>query len=932
MGIVGALGAGTQQGIADVAGAPVNLATGALNLGIRGVNAITGADIPTIQHPFGGSESIREGLGAAVGATGAPDLANATPQTTGERIAMAAGRGAASMAVPGVAAEAALARTWAEGESFGKAALEMVRGTGPVSNALMGAGSGIGSEVAQEAAPDSLKPVAAMVGGLVGGGLVPTGAMLADAAGAVGRHAWQDAFDPAEVRAARIILAKAADQDSFRQALAEGAPAVAGGEDGAMNLAGSPPTTFQATGDLGIGAFERAVASKPEGVAMFAALRERQNAARLAALQSHADPTAAGQAVSDYVKGQLQAITTEHAANVTAAADGLADSLTQAGGTNFDDAAGYGNALRAPLDTLHGQAKAQTSALWRAIDPDMAAPVATGPLKDATVGLLKDIPSTARAPAGEEGDIFDTIGSLGPVTSFGEMAALRSRLTDAIMAERRSAASSPTVLRRLAITLDNVDETLAGTAGEIAAESPGQAQAVTARLQDEAADWMRQARANARQRAASPGTTLGDGNPAGGDNAGGGAIFRPASGAEIPGGGQPGADAGGQGVPAAGLPEEVAARYAAARQSTATTKETFSRGPVGATLRAGPTFGSFNMGASNVPKNLFDRPEALQAFVRAAGSDPEAMAQMQDYAAFSLRRAAVRDGRLDPGKYENWVATHQYALRQFPDLAAKFSGVANAQAALDDTLAAQKVALANFQEGAARHFLGNLDPVQAVARTIGNATQFGDVVSMMRGNADALAGLKRATVNWMLNKGLSTAEAGTSGLPQIKVDVLQRLIRDNRDSLTSLFGGDGVRSMEAVAGDLQRANRSIVAARLPGASNTAQDLAGMSVLQRLVAHGTAPVAGLVIGNILGHGEMGLAAGGVVSALRSARMDNVNQAIAELMLDPRKAAAAIAKVPAANAGDAMQTFGRRVRALAANELMIESLRSRHSPQQ
>lgn len=336
------------------------------------------------------------------------------------------------------------------------------------------------------------------------------------------------------------------------------------------------------------------------------------------------------------------------------------------------------------------------------------------------------------------------------------------------------------------------------------------------------------------------------------------------------------------------------------------------------------------MGASNVPKNLFDRPEALDAFVKAAGNDPDAMAQMQDYAAFSLRQAAVRDGQLNPAKYENWKLQHAAALRQFPEVATNFSNVATAQAALDGALAAQKDALVNMQTGAARQFLGNLDPVQAVGRTIGNAAQFGDLVNAVKGNADALAGLKRATVDFMLGKTMSTAEAGTSGVAQINAATLQKFIATNHDALSALFSPDEMKSMDAVAGDLQRANRSIVAARLPGSSNTAQDVAGMSTLHRIATQAAEPLVGLILGHAIGHGELGLAAGGALSALRSSRMDNVNKAIAELMLDPRKAAAAVAKVPGASgSGDAMTVFAQRMRALTANQIALEGVRNRQS---
>lgn len=53
---------GLNEGIAMSLGAPVDLATLALNKAGEGINALTGSNIPQIDKPFGGSDRIREGL------------------------------------------------------------------------------------------------------------------------------------------------------------------------------------------------------------------------------------------------------------------------------------------------------------------------------------------------------------------------------------------------------------------------------------------------------------------------------------------------------------------------------------------------------------------------------------------------------------------------------------------------------------------------------------------------------------------------------------------------------------------------------------------------------------------------------------------------------------------------------------------------------
>jgi hypothetical protein len=86
--------AGANEGLATVAGAPVDAATWAINKGIQGVNRVAGRPVANeIEHPFGGSESIKRGIGAIGGDN--PDDVQA--QTPAERILRAGGEGAGEM-------------------------------------------------------------------------------------------------------------------------------------------------------------------------------------------------------------------------------------------------------------------------------------------------------------------------------------------------------------------------------------------------------------------------------------------------------------------------------------------------------------------------------------------------------------------------------------------------------------------------------------------------------------------------------------------------------------------------------------------------------------------------------------------------------------------------------------------------------------------
>lgn len=54
---------GVNKGLAGMVGAPVDLTTAALNLGSRGINALTNSDLPAIEKPFMGSEYLQDKMG-----------------------------------------------------------------------------------------------------------------------------------------------------------------------------------------------------------------------------------------------------------------------------------------------------------------------------------------------------------------------------------------------------------------------------------------------------------------------------------------------------------------------------------------------------------------------------------------------------------------------------------------------------------------------------------------------------------------------------------------------------------------------------------------------------------------------------------------------------------------------------------------------------
>ena len=142
---------GLNEGIARFAGVPVDLMTGALNLGGAGVNALLGTEIPAIENPVGGSGTFTSAMD--------PLISDADPQTAGQRYARRGGQ-EIGFGIPAAMTGAAI-------PGYGAAAREAMA---PYMAASVAgdAGAALAGQTAREVAPNS--PIADLIASLLGGG------------------------------------------------------------------------------------------------------------------------------------------------------------------------------------------------------------------------------------------------------------------------------------------------------------------------------------------------------------------------------------------------------------------------------------------------------------------------------------------------------------------------------------------------------------------------------------------------------------------------------------------------------------------------------------------------------------------------------------------------------------------------------------------
>ncbi|WP_298974355.1 hypothetical protein [uncultured Roseobacter sp.] len=137
---------GVNEGIALTLGAPVDLMTCALNLGARGINAITGSEIPQIESPVGGSDTMRSML--------KPTISETEPQTAQQRYARRIGQEVGATAIPGGV--------------FARGAASPAKAIAGMGASAVGAG--VGGQTSREIAPES--DAADLIASLLGGGSV----------------------------------------------------------------------------------------------------------------------------------------------------------------------------------------------------------------------------------------------------------------------------------------------------------------------------------------------------------------------------------------------------------------------------------------------------------------------------------------------------------------------------------------------------------------------------------------------------------------------------------------------------------------------------------------------------------------------------------------------------------------------------------------
>lgn len=837
-----------------------------------------------------------------------------------------------------------------------------------IANGLIGGAAGTGSGVAQEVAPDALKPAAGIVGGLLAGGGVAGAEAGVRAAGRVASDTaapFVAAVSPeaARAQAGATLVNRATDPAAVQ----------AGVNPGAGELVpGSKPTTFQQTGDMGLGALEREQATKnPVPFMQRAAEQNEAQRGALQDIQSGADPNALASGIKANfdqldadTQGHLDALLAEQNANVqriaeggqsnlVAAQEGATKAATAIGGLNPPEVSG--ESLRAAINEAVDAEKVRMKGLYDAVDPNADLVGNAQHLRQAATDIPAAMSQAARPMEGEESAIFQAARDLPPLSSLQDIEAIRSRVS-AEMRRQQQPTGDAQSLRRLTMLRQAIQENLSTTiaqkvANEAGAIDRGQLDAsdsTAARLQTWADEWKQQREAQAR---------VGGGTGTSPTTLGGSTGSIASDGAGLPSaGGSVGAPSD-QGLPpnAPTIDDAALARLNLATSEYAKYKGRFGQPAVASTIARAGGHELFRLPDGRVPGKFFHPGPTgysdMQALFGTAGIG-KALPIITDYAAASLRKAAMNpDGTLDPAKFVRWRNAHADALRALPqdvrqrfgaaaDASAAASKVANVVSAADKeaasiaaqtitaAAAARALTLKGFQSGAIGKVMGLSSP-EDVTRVVGSILRGKTAVSEMKllakaaqdAGPDAVAGLRQAVADHIANNYIGNTEAATSGVTKVKADAFQTFMRQNRAAIGQVFTDNEVSIMEAVARDIQRAKRSENAVKLPGQSNTAQDLLAVNKNSKGVARaGRTMIDGLAgaVGAAF-HGPIGALIGVVgahaIQAMREAGISRVDELVTQALLHPEIARDLMKNAPTAAAPGTSMSLARSIRTAA-----------------
>jgi hypothetical protein len=368
----------------------------------------------------------------------------------------------------------------------------------------------------------------------------------------------------------------------------------------------------------------------------------------------------------------------------------------------------------------------------------------------------------------------------------------------------------------------------------------------------------------------------------------------------------------------ANFDREAANRYAEARAATLEEKQTF-RGAdaVGQVLKPGKLGAQYGVADADVPRKFFGggarEATDVAKYIKASGGTKAAVEAAQTHLVSDLVDKGIvgADGTINAAKLIGWQRKHADAIKALDavtkdPLMPRIENATKAQIAVDRAIAAHKAAVEDFQTGVAKNFLKD-DPETAVGKALAPGSPketFQKLVSLVKGNPDALAGLRKAVIDHMVGKLTGITPAG-------KVDMLnarqfRKWVRNNSKALHEVFTGQGLADINMLASSMRR---TAALAEAAAGANTKSKMTASRKHGMDGGHSSA--VGAIIGERAGEGfahlvgaggltgialeVFGAASHAIYSAMKQAGITKANDLVHAAMLHPDVARALMARL-------------------------------------
>lgn len=319
--------------------------------------------------------------------------------------------------------------------------------------------------------------------------------------------------------------------------------------------------------------------------------------------------------------------------------------------------------------------------------------------------------------------------------------------------------------------------------------------------------------------------------------------------------------------------------------------------------------GGRNADAATLWKPGASGGQSVREYVATKGSGPEAIDNMMDIAAASLRKAAEKNGTWDTAAARKWMSEHQDAINELPPTARRnFDNATTAQELVDTNTAKRAQDIEDFKTGAAKHYLDGLTPEQAVQKVFSDQTRtpetaFKELVAKIGNDKPALDGLRRDFMKYGIkNAQIEAQDAINAGLPQGKFSAIANVLKEvipgmkgtpkafNDNSIhfmngMSKFVEQNEGSIRALYGDAAADGMKKLLSQHPGITKPGGSVGELFLGLAMGGEnlvGLLPLAGevkLAVG-------AGLTANAALRRLRASGIRNANDLIPKAMEDPQ----------------------------------------------